>query len=179
MNLLLSTILGFFFISIFGTLAHFMYDWLNHKKWAAIFFAVNESTWEHIKIALTPFFAWSVIEIPLLISNPNFIFAKLISVMLLILVMPVLACIYPLFTKKNYLVVDILIFYITIFISQFAYYKIMNLTPVSNTVIYISFVILLIIWSSYLLLTLLPLKSDLFKDPINKKYGLEGHGHKH
>ena len=41
-------------ISIIGTFAHFLYDWSNHNKIVGLFAAVNESTWEHIKIALTP-----------------------------------------------------------------------------------------------------------------------------
>ena len=41
-------------IFVFGTAAHFMYDFLNHNKFVGLFCAVNESTWKHIKIALTP-----------------------------------------------------------------------------------------------------------------------------
>ena len=39
-------------ISIIGTLSHFLYDISNHNKILGLFTAVNESTWEHIKIAL-------------------------------------------------------------------------------------------------------------------------------
>lgn len=48
------TIVSIIIISIFDTLAHFMYDMSNHNKIIGLFSAVNESTWEHIKIALTP-----------------------------------------------------------------------------------------------------------------------------
>lgn len=46
--------LAFIVISVVGTLFHFLYDWSNHNKIVGLFAAVNESTWEHIKIALTP-----------------------------------------------------------------------------------------------------------------------------
>lgn len=48
--------IGFIVISIVGTLLHFLYEMSGHNKIVAIFAAVNESTWEHIKIALTPTF---------------------------------------------------------------------------------------------------------------------------
>ena len=49
-------------ISIIGTLAHFLYDLTNHNKFIGIFAAVNESTWEHIKIAMTPTLLWGLID---------------------------------------------------------------------------------------------------------------------
>ena len=46
-------------ISLIGTISHFLYDISNHNKFVGLFSAVNESTWEHIKIALTPALLWS------------------------------------------------------------------------------------------------------------------------
>ena len=54
--------LGFVIISVVGTLAHFLYDFSHHNKIVGLFAAVNESTWEHIKIALTPTFLWSLYD---------------------------------------------------------------------------------------------------------------------
>lgn len=48
-------------IFVFGTAAHFMYDFLNHNKFVGLFCAVNESTWKHIKIALTPTIVWGLL----------------------------------------------------------------------------------------------------------------------
>ena len=56
-------LIGFIFISIVGTLLHFTYELSNHNKYVALFSAVNESTWEHIKIALTPYFVWSLVDL--------------------------------------------------------------------------------------------------------------------
>ena len=36
---------------VVGSLLHFLYDWTGEKRWAAVLGAVNESYWEHIKIA--------------------------------------------------------------------------------------------------------------------------------
>lgn len=42
------------FIMIAGTLLHFVYEWSNKNAFAAIFSAVNESVWEHLKIFFVP-----------------------------------------------------------------------------------------------------------------------------
>ena len=69
-------LLGFLFISIIGTLLHFTYDFSNHNKVVALFSAVNESTWEHIKIAVTPFFIWSLVDGYIYGLNPNYFIGK-------------------------------------------------------------------------------------------------------
>src|SRR5690625_6397870 len=41
-------------LGIVGSLLHFLFDWTGHNRVVAIFSAVNESYWEHIKIAVWP-----------------------------------------------------------------------------------------------------------------------------
>lgn len=68
---------GALIISITGSLLHFVYDWSKEYKPLALISAVNESTWEHLKIAFWPALIYSVVEY-LLISNitNNFIISK-------------------------------------------------------------------------------------------------------
>lgn len=54
------SISGFIIISILGTLAHFIYDWTDQSKIAGLFFAVNESTWEHMKLVFFPMIVYSL-----------------------------------------------------------------------------------------------------------------------
>ena len=49
-------------ICVVGTLLHFLYEFSGHNKVVALFAAVNESTWEHIKIALTPMIFYSLYD---------------------------------------------------------------------------------------------------------------------
>ena len=55
-------IISFLFVSIIGTLFHFTYDYFNHNKVASIFSAVNESTWEHIKMGLSSALLFSIFD---------------------------------------------------------------------------------------------------------------------
>ena len=40
----------FLFISILGVLLHFTYEWSDDNRIVGLFSAVNESTWEHLKL---------------------------------------------------------------------------------------------------------------------------------
>ena len=45
---------GALFTAAMGTLLHFVYDWSGGWGAAAAFSAVNESTWEHMKLLFFP-----------------------------------------------------------------------------------------------------------------------------
>ena len=45
-----------------GNLLHFVYDWTGQSPIAAPLAAVNESTWEHMKLFITPWVLWSLVE---------------------------------------------------------------------------------------------------------------------
>ena len=51
---------GFVFVGALGTLLHFVFDWSGGNVAAALFSAVNESIWEHMKLLFYPMllFAW-------------------------------------------------------------------------------------------------------------------------
>ena len=53
-------IIGFIFVSIVGTLSHFLYDWLGKNVFAGVFCPVNESPWEHLKLLFFPFAIYTV-----------------------------------------------------------------------------------------------------------------------
>jgi len=167
--------LSIIIISFIGTLSHFLYDITNHNKIIGLFTAVNESTWEHIKIALTPTFLWSLYDGMIYGSNPNYFVAKATSLLSLILVIPLLFYSYKFFIKKNIVFIDISIFYISIILSQFLFYYVISLEPVNSLLIYISCILMFIIFGFYMVLTLFPFKTFLFKDPKSKKYGFKGH----
>ena len=168
-------ILSIIIISLVGTLSHFLYDITNHNIIVGLFTSVNESTWEHIKIALTPTLLWSLIDGYKFGGNPNYFFAKFISLICIIILIPLLFYGYKIITNKNSFIVDILIFYISIIVSQLLFYIILNNKPVGYIINYISVIGLIIIFGSYLLLTLLPIKNFIFKDPISNEYGYKGH----
>lgn len=167
--------LSIIIISILGTLFHFLYDISKHNKVVGLFAAVNESTWEHIKIALTPTILWGIYDGYIYGTNPNYFTAKLSSLLILITFIPTIFYLYKYFTNKPIIIVDILIFYIAIILSQFSFYSIIKLQTLVFTINYLSCIGIFITFGFYMVLTLLPIKSFIFKDPITNKFGFKGH----
>src|SRR5690606_32744073 len=104
---------------LIGSALHFTYDWSKHNKFVAIFSAVNESYWEHIKIAFWPLFLLYLIEF---FSGgyklSSFIPAKTIALYTVPIAMTAITYGYKYITKKNILALDISSFFVVIAIAQ-------------------------------------------------------------
>lgn len=162
-------------ISIIGTLSHFLYDISNHNKVVGLFCAVNESTWEHIKIALTPTLLWGLLDGYIYGGNPNYFLAKFISLLLIVVLMPTLYYGHKAIYNKELFVLDIISFYIVIIASQYLFYILLRASVVPHIVSYLSCIGIFMLFGGYMIHTLMPAKSFLFKDPITNKYGYKAH----
>lgn len=156
-------------ISILGTILHFTYEFSNYNKFVGIISAVNESTWEHIKMGLTASLFYSIPDTALYIKSPNYLFAKFISLLIIIILIPLIFYGCKLIIKKQILLMDILNFYFSIIVSRIVFYKLLS-SNIQLSIIGLIGIIIIII--SYSLFTLYPPKIFLFKDPITNKYGM-------
>lgn len=164
-------------ISIFGTfiltfLTHFLYDWFPNSLFS-IFFPVNESIWEHMKMLLTTILLYELIEFTILkiknIKVNNFLFAAFISSIISI---PIYLIIFlPIFYKMGeHMFINISIMFLDILIVQIINYKLLlskelNLNIISIILIIITYIIMGI-------LTYYPPETDLFFDTKEEKYGI-------
>ena len=84
-------IVGFIATGLFGTLLHFVYEWTGGNRVIAVFSAVNESTWEHMKLLFTPFLVFTVVEF-IVFSEAfrNFFAVKAASILLGLVSIPAL-----------------------------------------------------------------------------------------
>ncbi len=175
MDQIFSLWLGFVVISLVGTLAHFLYDITHHNHIIGLFAAVNESTWEHIKIALTPSLLWGLYDGFFYGESPNYFAAKFLSLLSMVIFIPCIFYSYRKFSKKPILFLDIANFYTAILLSQVIFYTCLNAPAMPHVWRFISGICLFIFFGCYMTLTLDPLKTFLFKDPITGKYGFRGH----
>lgn len=160
-----------------GSMLHFTYDWSKHNKVVGLFSAVNESTWEHIKMGLSSYIMCSVVDAFFLASNPNYFIAKFISLLVLMAIIPIIFYTYTSIVKRYILAIDISSFLIAVTSSVLVFYKILSLEPFSYPILYLGGLGTFCVFGFYMVLTLMPIKNFLFKDPITNKYGLKGHGH--
>jgi len=161
------------FSLILGALGHFIYKWSGYNKIMALFFAVNESVWEHIKIGLTPMFIVFIIEFFFYGDIKIFYIAKFLGFSTFILLIPILFFSYTSLTKKHILVVDVLIFVISLVVAYSVDYLYLN-NGIHNVFLnLISIIGITIFVIMYLLFTVYPLKNIIFKDPETGKYGIK------
>ena len=84
-------IVGFIATGLFGTLLHFVYEWSGGNRVVAAFSAINESTWEHMKLLFIPFLVFTVVEF-IVFSEAfrNFFAVKAASILLGLVSIPAL-----------------------------------------------------------------------------------------
>ncbi|MGD8815518.1 MAG: DUF6512 family protein [Anaerolineales bacterium] len=111
--------LGIVFIIVFGSMLHFLFEWSGYARPVAILAAVNESTWEHFKIAFWPSLIWALIEFPFLRKRTrNFAIAKAAGLATMPLVIAALFYGYTAFTGQHFLIADIVIFILAVIFGQ-------------------------------------------------------------
>ena len=73
------------FTWILGTILHFLYEWSGDNKIIASFSAVNESTWEHLKLVFFPMLITTIVGfLAIGKDNKKFWCAKTIGIILAI-----------------------------------------------------------------------------------------------
>lgn len=152
---------------------HFLYDKLPNFIFS-IFFPVNESIWEHMKLLFTSIIFSGAIEYFIIkkkdIKVNNYLLSLFIPAILSI---PIYLIIFlPIYYKigENF-IIAITIMFITILLVEIISYKIQNI----NNIKYSSIISLVFIILSYIIfgyLTYKPITTDLFFDPLEEKYGL-------
>lgn len=104
---------GFLFTAAAGTLLHFVYEWSGGSVLTAAFSAVNESTWEHMKLLFVPLFLFSVAQVCVLGRNyPNFLAVRAVSALAGLALIPVLFYTYTGVLGDHVMWADIAVFFL-------------------------------------------------------------------
>ena len=130
-------------------------------------------------MALTPTFLWSLYDIFVYFPNPNYFSAKLISLLVIIIVIPLIFYGHKLIFKKSILIINIATFYIAVILSQLSMNWILSLDSFGYMINSVSVILIMCLFGLYLIATLIPINNFLFTDPITKKIGIRGHGDFH
>lgn len=161
------------FIVVLGCLLHFVYNWSHQNRVVGWLSAINESTWEHIKIALVPGFLSILIDYGEFGGNMNYWFAKFIMLAMMVVLIPVLFYTCKALTKRTILRLDIMIFMVSIVYAVYTFDNIMRMVPLGLEAVGI--VGLVVIFLAVALFSFFPPKWFIFVDPRSNKYGFEAH----
>ena len=162
---------GFTIAVALGSILHFLFDWTGALSFATIS-AVNESTWEHIKILFFPTFFFAIAQYFFFRAQyPAFWWIKLIGITISLLSIPVLFYTFNGAFGKTPDWLNITFFFISAFIGYFIEYLLFR-KEFSLPYPQIAFIILLVFALLFFVFTFYPPRLPLFQDPITKLYGI-------
>ena len=155
---------------IIGTILHFTYELSGENNFVASFSAVNESTWEHLKLVFFPMLILGIIEYFVVKKESNnYIEAKTIGIFTAICFIIVFFYTYTGILGTNFFVIDILTFILSIIIGEYVTYKLMTIENQSTTLSKVlSIGILIFLLLCFIIFTYNQPKVNLFKDPREK-----------
>jgi len=170
-SILIFQILSAIFTIILGTILHFTYEWSNKSLLLGTFSAVNESTWEHLKLLFFPMLITIIIGYFYIGNNiPNFLCAKTIGIIISILFNVIFFYTYTGVLGTNFAILNILTFIFSAILGEYVAYMVMVSNFSCNNIIAI--ITLIILSLCFVIFTFSPPKIGLFKDPISNVFGI-------
>ena len=164
---------GTIVIFILGSFIHFGYELTDKINLFTAIFAVNESVWEHSKLTFWSPLIYALIEYFFIGQlYPNFFISKTLSAIITTITMISLFYTYCGITGHHSLIIDLIIYEISIIIGLIISYKIINMPSLPYFVNKISIFLIIISIIIFYVFSYTPPKLPLFKCDITGKYGV-------
>ena len=160
---------GFAVTSLGGTLLHFLYDWLGGALWMASFSAVNESTFEHMKLLFWPMF---IIQSFFFRDRADFWCVKLRGLLLGLSLIPVIFYTYNGVVGKSPDWLNISIFFVCAAASYIYETRQFNNEKTVCKNPKLAVLLLCVIGALFVIFTFKTPRLELFRDPITSAYGI-------
>ena len=171
-KLLLFQIISTIFILILGTILHFTYNWSENNVFVGLFSAINESTWEHLKLIFFPMLITLIVGYFIFKDIfSNYICSKILGILIAISFTVIFFYTYTGIIGTNYAFLNILSFIIAVILGEYVTYKLTLNRFTCNRYFYT--IILILVTFTFLIFTFNPPKINLFKDPIYNSYGIQ------
>lgn len=168
-----NSIIGFVFVSLIGTLGHFLYKWSGYNLFIGLFFPVNESVWEHLKLLFFPYLIWTIIQYFLQNRKCEIIIAKSIGAIAGMLSIVMFFYTYTGISGKSIDILNVISFFIGVIIAFAVDYFIIKSKKLNNPKLSIvGIMIFIIIGAMFVAFTVAPPLIPLFKDPQTATYGV-------
>lgn len=158
-------IISFILVSILGVLLHFTYEWSGENNFVGFFSAVNESTWEHLKLIFFPMLLTTVIGYFYIgKENENYICGRVKGILAGIIFIILFFYTYTGVLGENIAIIDIASFFIGVIIAEIVSYNIINLENY-NCNKTISILSLILLFICFIIFTYNAPNLGIFKDP--------------
>ena len=167
-------LIGFLFVSVVGTLLHFLYDWTGQSLPAAVISGVNESTWEHMKLLFAAMAILTAAQgFAIGRTYPNFLAVRAISTLTGLALIPILFYTYTVVLGYSVSWANIAIFYVSALAAFFVDFRLLRKGRLSSP--WQQLLGLLVLWGLAFLFvwcTFRPPRLGLWQDPLTGTYGI-------
>jgi ABC-type Fe3+-siderophore transport system permease subunit len=168
--------LGFLVTFGLGAMLHFVFEWSGYWPPVALFGAVNESTWEHLKMAFWPMMLWLLVEGMLIkkrhIEVRNFVIAKAIGTYVTPLTIIVLFNAYLAIGFTSSLASGLAFFAIGVFAGYLVSAIVMSSKQWPKAMSMLGIGLLAFATFCFSMFTFFPPQNFLFLDPSTGLYGI-------
>lgn len=166
---------GLFLTLIFGNLLHFVYDWTGRSDIVGAFAAVNESTWEHMKLLATPWVIWSLVEaVALRGSRQNSVpMARALGLLAGLVTIPTVYYTYTGALGVSSMVADVVLFQAAVLLGAWVSWQVQRKNKLTGPLWgALGLALLLGVWALFVWWTYDPPVLPLFIDPTTGTVGL-------
>jgi len=151
---------------ILGIVLHFTYEWSGENMIVGLFSAVNESTWEHLKLIYYPSILMAIIGYFIIGKRSNnYWFSQALGIITAIVFTVVFFYTYTGIIGTNFAWLNIATFVLAVILGGYVTYKILTSRKMYNAEV-ISIIFLIILFLSFILYTFSPPEIALFQEPI-------------
>ena len=165
---------GFVFTAVVGTLLHFLFDWTGGNAVIALFSAVNESIWEHLKLLFYPMLVFAVMEYFYWGKDvESFWSIKWMGSLIGLVLIPVAYYTYTGILGINADWFNIALFFLAAGVSYWAETKLFQRGYVGRISSRLAFVLLCLLAAGFTVLTFVPPHIPFFEDPLTGTYGFQ------
>lgn len=119
---------GALFTLISGSVGHFFYEWSGESPIVGIFFPVNESVWEHMKLTLLPTALYLGVA-SFIVRGKNYALSSFLALFVSAALIPLLFFSYTGITGRPILAVDIAVFFFSVLSGYAAAFVAYNSSP--------------------------------------------------
>jgi hypothetical protein len=166
-------IVGTIFIILLGSALHFTYALSGNNPLVGFFSAVNESVWEHLKLAFWPSLFWMLILMRWLRNAINNFFpAKVFGTYVMVAFIPVVFYSYTAFTGESIFAVDITTFIIAVIVGQFVSYQLYKYRMLPKFADKLAIIAIILLAIAFIVFTFYPPHLPIFQDPVTSQYGV-------
>jgi hypothetical protein len=166
-------ITGAVIISLFGSFLHFAFALFEEWPPVALIAAVNESVWEHLKLAFWPALIYALIEWPFFRRKiKDFWIAKIYGIFTIPIIITSFFYGYKTLIGQNILWVDISLFVFAVFAGQIFSYRLLIRQSFVAGIKILAMILLILMVTVFSLLTFFPPHFPLFCDPQTGQYGI-------